>query len=41
MIENQLKSYTSRYGKYVQEETVEEKESEEIEDIQHLIIRID
>lgn len=26
MIENQLKSYTSRYGKYVQEETVEEKD---------------
>ncbi|MGB4577470.1 MAG: trigger factor [Paludibacter sp.] len=26
MIENQVKSYTGRYGKYVQEETVEEKD---------------
>lgn len=26
MIDNQVKSYTSRYGKYVQEETVEEKD---------------
>jgi len=26
MIENQIKSYTGRYGKYVQEETVEEKD---------------
>lgn len=26
MIENQVKSYTARYGKYVQEETVEEKD---------------
>jgi trigger factor len=26
MIDNQLKSYTGRYGKYVQEETVEEKD---------------
>lgn len=26
MIENQIKSYTSRYGKYVQEEVVEEKD---------------
>ena len=26
MIENQVKSYTSRYGKYVQEEVVEEKD---------------
>lgn len=26
MIDNQIKSYTSRYGKYVQEETVEEKD---------------
>jgi trigger factor len=26
MIENQIKSHTSRYGKYVQEETVEEKD---------------
>ncbi len=26
MIENQVKSYTARYGKYIQEETVEEKD---------------
>jgi len=26
MIENQVKSYTGRYGKYVQEVTVEEKD---------------
>lgn len=26
MIENQIKSYTGRYGKYVQEDTVEEKD---------------
>ena len=26
MIDNQLKSYTDRYGKYVQEEVVEEKD---------------
>jgi len=26
MIENQVKSYTARYGKYVQEETIEEKD---------------
>lgn len=26
MIENQVKSYTGRYGKYIQEETVEEKD---------------